>query len=314
MRIVQLESLGVPEDTIQPYLDRLRAQGHTYTMYDATAPGELAARMTGADAVVIADMALPASAIDAAKDLRFVDVAFTGVDKVALDACRAHGVAVSNASGYATRSVAELCVGLMIDLLRDVPAAQEHARTGLTRAGLRANELGGRTVGIVGAGHIGRRVAALCHAFGCRTIAYDRHPVTDPAIDEQVGLDELFKRADLVSIHLGLYPDTRGLIDATRLKEMKPTAYLVNAARGPIVDQAALAGSLKDGTIAGAALDVFDTEPPLPEDAPILNAPHLIATPHIGFYTAESLALRARIAFDNLFAWLDGKQRNVIVP
>lgn len=314
MDIVLMEGLGVPEAVIEEHAKRLAAMGHKLTCCErSTDPAIQTTQIGNAEAVILANMPLSAEAVVAAPKLRFIDVAFTGVDHIPLDVARERSIAVSNASGYATQAVAELTIGFIIDLLRSVDAAQTRCREGATKAGLPANLLAGKTVGIVGAGVIGKRVAELAHAFGCHTLAHNRRPVNDPAIDESVTLDELLRRSDIVTLHCPLTAETKGLIGAEQLAAMKPTAYLVNTARGPVVDADALAEALREGRIAGAACDVFDQEPPLAADCPLLHCPNILVTPHIGFYTAESMVERADIVFKNLYAWLDGKQENVIL-
>ena len=237
-------------------------------------------------------------------------MAFTGVDHIPVAAAKKRGIAVSNASGYATQAVAELCISFMIQLLRNVEKTEKSCRSGGTKAGLIGNLLCGKTVGIVGAGAIGKKTAALCKAFGCTVIAYNRSKVSDPSIDRQVSLEELLAESDIVSLHVPLTDATKGLIGKEQLAQMKKTAFLINTARGGVADQDALAEALREGQIAGAALDVFDKEPPLPEDHPLLHTPNTIVTPHIGFASEESLEQRADIVFENLYSWLDGKQIN----
>ena len=173
--------------------------------------------------------------------------------------------------------------------------------------------LWGKTVGIVGAGAIGRRVASLCKGFGCRVVAFNRSKVMDEAIDCQVSLEELLSQADIVSLHCPLTEDTRGLIGSRELGLMKRSAVLINTARGGVVDSRALSGALRKGEIAGAACDVFETEPPLPLDHPLLHCPNTIVTPHIAFASVESMEQRADIVFENLYAWLEGKQIHKVV-
>ena len=139
-----------------------------------------------------------------------------------------------------------------------------------------------------------------------------RSQVSDPAIDAQVSLEQLLQEADIVSLHCPLTDQTRGLIGADQLALMKKTAILINTARGAVVDSAALAAALKDGQIAGAACDVFEMEPPLPQDHPLLDCPNTIVTPHIAFASKESMEMRADIVFENLYAWLEGKQLNAV--
>ena len=313
MNIVLLEGLGVRQTLVAEYAAKLEAMGHTFTQYakDPDASVQLE-RSRNADVIMIANMPLAAQVVEQVPTLKFIDVAFTGVDHIPVAEAKKRNIAISNASGYADQGVAELCIGFMIGLLRQIPQQQEHCRAHGTKEGLEGHLLQGKTVGIVGAGHIGRKTAALCKAFGCRVLAYNRSKVSDPAIDEQVSLEELLKQSDLVSLHLPLTDSTRGLIGAEQLRLMKPTACLINTARGGVVDQQALTQALKDGVIAGAALDVFDVEPPLPEGHPLLDAPNCIVTPHMAFASAESMEQRAHTVFGNLFAWLEGRQQNVI--
>ena len=313
MRIVLLENLGCSPELVEENAARLRGLGHAFTTCQRTDDTErLKAETRDADVLMLANMPLPAEVLREAPDVKFIDVAFTGVDHIPVADARARGIAISNASGYADESVAELCISLMIQLLRHLGEAERRVREGGTKAGLGANLLQGKTVGIIGAGAIGKRLAALCKAFGCTVLAHNRRPVSDPAIDESVSLDELLRRSDIVSLHCPLTPETRGLIGARELAMMKKTAFLINTARGPVVDNAALAEALNAGTIAGAACDVFDMEPPLPADYPLLHCKNVILTPHLAFYSQESLEERAKIAFANLYAWLDGKQINKI--
>ncbi len=312
MKIVMLEGLGVDEKVIFAHRARLEGMGHTLLSYPRDPdPRVQAERMKDADAVILANMPLSEEAVRAAGQLRFIDVAFTGVDHIPMKAAAQRGVTVSNASGYATDAVAELAVSQMIRLLRHVDECEDRAKNGGTKDGLIGHLLRGRTVGIVGAGAIGKRTAALCAAFGARVIAFSRSQISCPFIEKQVSLDELLKESDIVSLHCPLTDATRGLIGERELGLMKKTAYLINTARGGVVCSAALAAALCEGRIAGAALDVFDREPPLKAEDPLLTAPHVLPTPHIGFFSVESLEDRAKIVFDNLYAFLDGHPVNV---
>lgn len=313
MKIVLLESLGVSEELMSKHVRKLSDMGHTFVSFEKdTDPKVQLERSRDADVIMLANMPLDASVVENAESLKFIDVAFTGVDHVPVEKAKARGVAVSNASGYATQAVAELCISFMIQLLRNVGKTEQKCRSGGTKAGLIGSLLCGKTVGIVGAGAIGRRTAELCKAFGCTVIAYNRSAVNDPAIDEQVSLDELLERSDIVSLHCPLTADTKGLIGKAQLAKMKSTAILLNTARGGVVEQDDLAEALRDGQIAGAALDVFDKEPPLAEDHPLLQAPNTVVTPHIAFASVESMEQRAEIVFQNLYSWLDGKQINCV--
>lgn len=313
MKIVLLESLGCSPELMEANQKKLLEMGHQFTAWQKeTNPEVLKERVKGADVIMLANMPLPAEVLAADHDAKFVDVAFTGVDHIPVEDAKKRGIAVSNASGYADDSVAELAISFMIQLLRDLDKAQEECRKGGTKAGLRANLLKGKTVGIIGAGAIGKQVAALCKAFGAKVIAHNRHEVKDKNIDESVSLENLVERSDIVSLHTPLTNETKGMIGAKELAKMKKSAFLVNTARGPVVDNAALAKALNEGVIAGAACDVFDMEPPLPADYPLLHSKNTIVTPHLAFYSQESLEKRAETAFENLYAWLGGKQQNKI--
>ncbi len=315
MNIVLLESLGIPAELLEKYACTLRAKGHEFAAFEKdTDPAVQIERCKDADVIIIANMPLIGEVIRACKKLKFINVAFTGVDHVDLAAAKECGVQVSNASGYSTQSVAELAVGMMISLLRNVPQVGQRARAGKTKDGLVGTELHGKTVGIVGAGAIGQRTAAICRAFGCDVIAYNpRKKIVPEGLLRFVELDELFKQADVISLNCPLNDATRGLVDARRIGLMKKSAILINVARGPVVDSAALAEALNSGRIAGAGIDVFETEPPLDTAHPLLHTPNTIVTPHIAFASKESMALRAEIIFGTLDAWFNGERRNIIL-
>ena len=294
MKIVLLEGLGIPVEILEKHGARLRELGHDFVAYEKeTAPEIQVERSRDADVLMLANMPLDVSVLEKSPNLKFIDVAFTGVDHIPMEEARKRGIAVSNASGYATQAVAELCVSFMIQLLRNVDKTGARCREGGTKDGLVGNLLGGKTVGIVGAGAIGKRTAALCKAFGCQVIAHSRSAVKDPAIDRQVSLEELLKCADIVSLHCPLTADTKGMIGERELALMKKEAILINTARGAVVDSAALARALEEGRIRGAACDVFETEPPLAKEHPLLHSPNTIV-------------------FENLYSWLDGKQIHAV--
>lgn len=313
MKIILLEGLGVSDRLIQEHADRLKAMGHSFHAFAKdTDPVVQLERCMDADVVMLANMPLAPAVVEQAANLKFINVAFTGVDHIPVQAAKARGIAVSNASGYATQAVAELCISFMIQLLRNVDQTQQRCRAGATKDGLVGNLLCGKTVGIVGAGAIGKRTAALCKAFGCTVLAYSRSQVCDSAIDRQVSLDELLSCADIVSLHCPLTEQTKGLIGKDQLAKMKRSAILINTARGAVVDSAALAATLTAGELAGAACDVFEMEPPLPTDHPLLHCPNTVVTPHIAFASVESMEQRADIVFNNLYSWLEGTQLNAV--
>ncbi len=314
-KIVIMESLGISAEELAARKAPFEAAGHTFTDYAKTTDvPTLIEEAKDADAMILANMPMPSEVISACENLKFIDVAFTGVDHVGLDAAKTKGVKVSNASGYSNEAVAELVFGMALSLARNLSAVEDRCRAGGTKDGLVGWELQGKTVGIVGLGKIGSRTAALAHAFGCPVLAHSRTRHADaPDYIEQVELDELLRRSDLVVLHCPLNDSTRGLINAEKLALMKPTALLINVARGPVVVAKDLADALNNGVIAGAGIDVFDKEPPLDESEPLLHAKNCLLTPHVAFATKESMTLRAQIVFDNLQAWLDGGQKNVVL-
>ena len=289
--------------------------GHTFTYYDTktTDAEELKRRSEGCEVVMIANNPYPDEVVCAAESLKMLDVAFTGIDHVGLAACRERGVTVCNAANYSNQTVAELAIGLTIGLLRHMLPADRAVREGKTSAGLMGREIAGRTVGIVGTGRIGMITAKLFQAFGAKVIAYSRthRPEAEALGIRYVELDELMRESDIVSLHVPNNANTCGMIGRAQIDAMKPTALLINCARGPIVDAAALADALNEGRIAGAGIDVFDCEPPIPADNPLVNAKNALLTPHVAFLSEESMQRRAEIVFQNLIAYLKGQPQNV---
>lgn len=315
MKIVLLESLGVKEEILDAYAQELREKGHEFAAYPRDTNEEVQIdRAKNADIVILANMPLSGRVIRSCSNLKFIDVAFTGVDHIDLEAAKEMGVAVSNASGYSNESVAELTICMMLSILRRVSQVEARCRAEGTKDGLVGNELKGKTVGIVGTGAIGMRVAELCHSFGCRVLGNNRHPKANrPDYLEFVDLDTLLRESDVVTLHCPLTEESRNLINCDKIAVMKKGAILINAARGPVVDSQALAEALNEGRIAGAGIDVFESEPPLKADHPLLHSKNTLVTPHVAFATEESMKLRAEIVFDNIWQWLEGSQKNIIL-
>lgn len=312
MRIVIGEPLGVPDEVIRRQFADLTDRGHELVL---PSDSNFSEGLSGAEILVIANGSLERQALESMPGLRFVSVAFTGVDHVDLVCCRERGIALSNASGYSTPAVAELAFGLMISLMRFIPAGDRAVRDGQTRAGLVGAELAGKTLGILGTGAIGLRVAELGRAFGMRLVGWNcsrRQAAVDMGL-VYMELDEVLAESDILTVHLPLNEATRGLLDARRLMRMKPGALLVNTARGPIVDSEALAEALREGRLAGAGIDVFETEPPIAAGHPLLSAPNCLLAPHVGFATKEALVRRLEIATGNVEEWLAGNQQNVVL-
>lgn len=315
MKIALLEPLGVESELINILAKPLVKKGHTFVYYGekTTEINELSFRCTGCDIVMIANNPFPDQVVENAECLEMLNVAFTGIDHVGQKALKAKGVTVCNAAGYSDQSVAELALGLTIGLMRYLVQADRSVRVSDTSAGLMGQEIFGKTVGIIGTGRIGIITAKLFNAFGARVIAYSR---TKKLEAEQLGityvsLEELMEQADIVSLHVPNTAATKGMIGKALLARMKPTALLINCARGPIVDNQALANALNEGRLAGAGIDVFDMEPPIPADYPLLHTKNTLLTPHVAFLTKEAMVRRAHIAFENVYAYLEGKPQNL---
>lgn len=308
MNIVCVESLGISRERFESLKAHYSAMGHDFTYYMDRREDEatLADRMREADVAVISNIKLPAAVLSQCPKLRYLSVAFTGLDHIDLAYCREHGIKVQNAAGYSTTAVSELAVGMMLDLLRNIVTLNEKIRQGGSRGTFLGRELRGKTVGIVGTGAIGTATARLLVAFGAKVIAWSRteRPEMKALGVEYMPLDDLLRQSDIVSLHVPLCDETRGLIGERELALMKPTAMLVNTARGPVCDIAAVGRALIESRIAGAAFDVFEHEPPLPIDHLLLSTNRCLVTPHVAFATEESFAARADIVFGHVDEWL----------
>jgi len=248
--------------------------------------------------------------IDKASELKAIGRAGVGIDNVDLDAATARGIAVFNSPGGNTIAAAEMTMALMLSLIRKIPAAEQSVRDGKwDRAVFKGNELKGRTLGLIGAGRIGGEVATRCQAFGMDCIVYDPYLTQDraEAINVRlVDLDNILDNADVISIHVPLTDETRGLLDGEAFSRMRNGVFVINASRGGVIDEPALADALKSGEIAGAALDVYEQEP-LPDDSPLRDVPNLVLTPHLAGSTAEAqVAVAREIAVTIMRRLLDG--------
>jgi glyoxylate reductase len=286
-----------------PALDRLRA-AHEVTVWRGSlppSPAELAAQAAPAEGLLtLLTDRVDAALLRACPELRAIANYAVGYDNIDLGATRARGIAVGNTPDVLTDATADLAFALLLAAARGLPAAEASVRAGEWHTWEPAAHLGrdvhGATLGIVGMGRIGRAVAARASGFAMEVLHTGRGGVT---------FLQLLARSDFISLHCPLTPETHHLIDEAALIEMKPTAILVNTARGPIVDPDALREALRTGEIAGAALDVTDPEPLLAGD-PLLTAPNLIVVPHIGSATITARHTMAELAVDNLLAALAG--------
>lgn len=316
MKIVLAQPLAIDRETLATLSEKVIQMGHELRIYeeDPKDQEELAQRLQEAEIAIVANYPVTAEALKQAAALRYLTIAFTGYDHVAMEECQRRGIQVSNASGYATDGVAELALGMIISLARRLVECDKTVRLGGTKAGLMGWELKGKKIGIVGTGAIGLRLAELLQPFQCRLLGYSRsESEAGKALGiEYMSLDEVLSRADVVSLHVPLNDQTRLLLNQARLEKMQAHALLINTARGPVVDSDALAEALRQGRLAGAAIDVFEKEPPIETDHPLLQAPNVLACPHVAFATEEAMVKRATIVFDNIEAWLQGRPKNLV--
>lgn len=315
MKISLLEPLNVPKSFIEELAQPIKDLGHEFVYYDekTTDVNELKERTGDSDIVMIANNPYPKEAFVDAPNLKLINVAFTGIDHVDTDAANEQGIKVANAAGYSDQSVAELVIGLILDVYRQISVGNETIRQADFPGPIQGRELKGKTVGIIGTGNIGIKTAQLLKAFGVNLIAHSRSEV-EAAKDlgvEYHSLDDVMKQSDIVTIHVPNNKETKGMLSREKLSLMKESAILINCARGPIVDNDALAELLNDGAIAGAGIDVFDMEPPIPADYPLLNAKNAVLTPHVAFLTDEAMVNRANIVFDTTTAYLNGEEKNI---
>ena len=301
-----MASVYVTRDLPGDALDRLRSEHHVEVWQSRLPPPARELREHAASCEALLTLLtdrVDADLIAAGGRLRGIANYAVGVDNVDVEAATARGVPVGNTPDVLTETTADLTLALMLAAARRLIEGHEVVRGGdwLTwePAALLGHDLNGSTVGIVGYGRIGRAVARRLEGFGAQVIQTSR--------SGGVALEELLGRSDFVTLHCPLTPDTEGLIDEAALRAMKETAYLVNTARGPIVETQALARALGEGWIAGAALDVTDPEP-LPSRHPLLDAPNLLVLPHVGSATHRTRQAMADMAVDNLRAALAGER------
>lgn len=308
MKITCVEPLGISQEQFEKLKREFAAHGHSFDYYmdrkeDAAT---LATRMHEAEVAIISNIKLPTSVLEQCPRLQYLSVAFTGLDHIDLAYCKAHNILVQNAAGYSTTAVSELAVGLMLDLLRQVTRFDGAIHRGEGRGMYLGRELKGKTVGVVGTGAIGTAVIRLLKAFGCKVLAYNRseHPDVKELEASYVSLEHLLKDSDIVTLHVPLTSETQHLIGANELKIMKPSALLINTARGNVCNIEAVAEALRKCVILGAGFDVYENEPPLPNNHPLLNAPNCICVPHIGYASREAFDIRANIVFDHVRQYL----------
>lgn len=312
MLIKLIEPLGISENKLNSFKNKLIHTNVDFISYSDKAKNnqDLYERSKDADVLMIANGKLPNQVICKLDRLKYINVAFTGIDHIGLKEVKKRGILVTNASGYSDVSVSELVIGLALDLYRKISLSNEKIKKqGLAYLG---KELRGKKVGIIGTGKIGIETAKLFKAFGCEVLGYSRTVRQEfEKIANYVSLEELLKNSDIVSLHLPANKETERFLGKEELDLLKKSAILINCARGKILDNDYLAKILNEGKIAGAGIDVFDMEPPIPEDYLLLKAKNTVLTAHQAFLTEEAMLRRAEIVFDNMIAYIEGNPKNV---
>jgi D-3-phosphoglycerate dehydrogenase len=316
MRIV-IPGDAPPQIQGSAHLDRLRAVGEVALYLDSPAtPEEQLRRLEGADVLLNSrgQVKWPGNLLRQLPGLKMIAVCGIGTDAIDLEAARAQGIVVSNIGSVTAPVVAEHTLALLLATARRTSFYTNELRNGrwMSREGI---TLWGKTLGLIGAGAIAAEMARLGRAIGMDVLAWTFHPSDERARKLGVrftGLDTLLSLADAVSVHVKLTEQTRGLIGEKEIGRMKRGAILINTARGPIVDTAALIAALNSGHLGGAGLDVYETEP-LPGGHPLLACEQLVLTPHSADFTPEGIELLNRTTVDNILAYLDGRARNRVV-
>ncbi len=289
-----------------------------FTAFPLTRRDETLARLNGVTVAITNKVVLDREILSQCASLKYIAVAATGYNNIDIDAAKEFGIMASNVAGYSTPSVAQFTMLFILALASRLVEYHTASREGtwsaspiFTLGTWPTMEIAGKTLGILGYGAIGREVARLAEAFGMNVIALQREGVVYRDSVPRMGLFELASCADFISLHLPLTADNRHLISDEFFSAMKPSAFFINMARGPLVDPAALFRALVNGTIAGAAIDVMEKEPPDADD-PLLAAPHLLITPHIAWATKESRERLIAEIDTNIAAFIAGTPRNLI--
>ena len=310
MKIVVLDGYGLnPGDLSWSGMEALGE----LTVYDRTSPSELLERSEGAEVLITNKTLITAENMAELPNLKYIGVLATGYNVVDIDAAKARGIVVTNIPAYSTNSVAQMVFAHVLNITQHVGHyADENAKG---RWSSNADfcywdtnlvELDGKKMGIVGLGNIGKATARIALAFGMEVLAYTSKEQKDlPLGVKKVTLDELFAESDVLSLHCPLTPDTKEMVNANRLRMMKPNAILINTGRGPLVNEQDLADALNEGRIAGAGLDVLSVEPALANN-PLLSAKNCFITPHIAWATKEARTRLMDIAVNNLKSYQEG--------
>jgi glycerate dehydrogenase len=289
-------------------------------VYDRTRPDETVQRAKDAEIILTNKTVISEEVMSKLPKLRYIGLLSTGTNVVDLKAAQRRGITVTNVPAYSSDSVAQLVFALLLELCMKTSLHNKAVHDGewvrcddfsFTKAPIA--ELAGKTMGIIGYGSIGRKVAQIALAMGMKVAVYSRTKKDDFITDDirWLSLSDLLKQSDVVTLHCPLTDETKGMINKEAVDSMKSTAYLINTARGPILDEAAVADALNSDRIAGAGVDVLSTEPPAPEN-PLLTAKNCIITPHIAWATKEARVRLIAIATKNVKAFIEGKSVNVV--
>jgi glycerate dehydrogenase len=315
MKIVILDKGTLGDDV---NLSPLRSLGET-AEYEKTSPSDVSERIADADVVVVNKIKLNGANLPSAKNLKLICVSATGYDNIDTEYCRNHGIALCNVPGYSTESVAQLTLAMALSLTTNLTEYREYTHSGAYTASGTANkvspvfhEISSMTWGVVGGGGIGARVASVAKALGCRVIVCRRKK---EEVYEQMEIDELCACSDIISLHVPLTEETRGMINRERIAKMKKGTVLINVARGAVADEAALAEAVENGHLGGIGVDVYSAEP-FPADHPftrILSCKNVCLTPHMAWGAYESRNRCIEEIGKNIFSFFSGETRNRIV-
>ena len=318
MKIVELDGYAANPGDLS--WDGLRELGEL-TVYDRTAPEDVLERAKGAQVILTNKVVITEELMDKLPDLRYIGVLATGYNVVDIPAARKHGIIVTNIPAYSTMSVAQMVIAHLLNITNQVALHSDAVKQGEWQRNKDFSfsltpliELDEKTLGIVGLGNTGTATARIAQSLGMRILAYSSKSadaLKEMGIEKADSYEQLFREADVLSLHCPLTEETHHLVNAERLKLMKPTAILINTGRGPLVDEAALADALNEGRIMAAGVDVLQEEPPR-NGSPLINARNCYITPHIAWATKAARERLLNIAVANVKAFMEGKPQNAV--
>ena len=309
LKIVAVEPIGIDDEKERGLKRDFAKYDCSFTLYkDRKEDAEtLKERIADNDIVIISNIPLKRDILQDCPNVKLIAVAFTGIDHIDTEYCKEKSIEVINASGYATEAVSELTIGLMIDVMRKVSEFNFSIRQKGTRNNYLGMEIQNKTIGIIGTGAIGSRTCRLLKAFGANVLAYSRRnkQLLEREGVKYVDLKTLMSNSDIISLHVPLNDSTYHLVSKEMLSYCKPSCIIINTSRGNVMDMQALADMLNGGKILGAGIDVYEKEPPLEQNHPLLQAKNCICVPHIAFATQESFLSRIEIVKNNITDWLN---------